>query len=473
MVFALAVSLAACSTPAPLRVDGASGSWGTSSGGAGSGGNAGSGQLTGSGGPGGTNLVTVPDAAISGDAGSVICAEDAHQAESVPLDLMLVVDASGSMTDPVDMGTATKWELARRALVAFVRDPRSSGLSAGLQFFPYQPEQRACMTDGDCPGGSCLGPQTRCVNAAGSLGPPCVLVPGIPPSICPSGTTCAETGTCENTGLACARPGQACPSGGRCVPQSKTCYTATDECDVAYYQTPTVAIAALPGNEDNIALAFGSKSPGGGTPMKPAMEGAFQQMRNHLAANPGHKGAIVLATDGFPSCGSANGLPTVANLATMGLQGTPSISTYVIGVFASNEIALGQSQLDTVAKAGGTGQAFVINANQDLTKKLEEALDTIRGAALVCEFTIPTPTSGSIDYGKVNVRYTSNGASTDLFHVKSMGACDPTKGGWYYDVEPPAARPSRVLACPSTCQAFQSHAGVRVDLVFGCATKID
>ena len=109
MVLALAASLAACA-----RVDGASVSGGAGSGGHAGSGGAGSGGHAGSGQPGSISVDAAP---------SLSCAEDVHKAEPVTLDLMLVVDSSGSMGDPVDMGTATKWDLATGALAAFVRDP--------------------------------------------------------------------------------------------------------------------------------------------------------------------------------------------------------------------------------------------------------------------------------------------------------------------------------------------------------------
>src|SRR6185369_4549274 len=64
-----------------------------------------------------------------------LCSEQVHAAMPVPVDLLLLVDASSSMLDPV-AGGATKHALVRDALVAFVSDPRSAGLGIGLQYFP-------------------------------------------------------------------------------------------------------------------------------------------------------------------------------------------------------------------------------------------------------------------------------------------------------------------------------------------------
>ncbi|HEY0715638.1 MAG TPA: hypothetical protein VGF45_23350, partial [Polyangia bacterium] len=208
--------------------------------------------------------------------------------------------------------------------------------------------------------------------------------------------------------------------------------------------------------------------------MRAGIEGSLKQLRAHIEKNPGRKGVLVLASDGLPTCTPAttHGIPAIADLLAMANTGTPAISTYVIGVFAQNEVAMAQPQLDQLAMSGGTGQAFVVTANDDLTMKLQEALDAIRGAALSCEFAIPAPQSGSIDYSKVNVRYTPTmGSRQEVAYVRTMAGCDPMRGGWYYDVDPAMGTPTRVLVCPSTCQQFKKDGSAKVDLLYGCATR--
>ena len=100
----------------------------------------------------------LPDAgtpAADGGAGSVpppggamTCASETHEAKPVPVDLMLLVDTSGSMYELA--GGQTKWLLAQNALNMFVRDPRSAGLGIGLQFFPIGGDDRPCGDDSDC-----------------------------------------------------------------------------------------------------------------------------------------------------------------------------------------------------------------------------------------------------------------------------------------------------------------------------------
>jgi hypothetical protein len=53
-----------------------------------------------------------------------------------PVDLLLLVDVSSSMANPIASGTQSKWEIAHASLLGFLRDARSEGLNIGLQFFP-------------------------------------------------------------------------------------------------------------------------------------------------------------------------------------------------------------------------------------------------------------------------------------------------------------------------------------------------
>ena len=107
-------------------------------------------------------------------------------------------------------------------------------------------------------------------------------------------------------------------------------------------------------------------------------------------------------------------------------------------------------------------------AGADLAASFLQALNAIRGAALGCEFMIPKPNQGAVDFGKVNVEYTPDGGSTqEILYVASPADCGP-QGGWYYD-DP--NMPTQILLCEATCNAVQSVDG-EMKVKFGCATKI-
>lgn len=67
---------------------------------------------------------------VGGGGGQDTCLAEEAQAEPIPLDIMLVVDRSGSMSGAYWNGTVA-------ALKNFVDDPNSAGVSVGLNLFPH------------------------------------------------------------------------------------------------------------------------------------------------------------------------------------------------------------------------------------------------------------------------------------------------------------------------------------------------
>ena len=178
--------------------------------------------------------------------------------------------------------------------------------------------------------------------------------------------------------------------------------------------------------------------PNGSTPTRPAVEGALTFLRTRVMADRNRKPVLVLATDGLPQgCAPGNTINAAAGqLMTASMAGADAVSTYVIGVFAQNELSQATLALNQLATAGGTGMPFVLTAGQDLGQRFIDALNAIRGKALGCEFQIPPPKMGVIDYKKVNVRVNIAGGAEDLIYVGSADKCDPNRGGWYYDSDP-------------------------------------
>ena len=106
-------------------------------------------------------------------------------------------------------------------------------------------------------------------------------------------------------------------------------------------------------------------------------------------------------------------------------------------------------------------------------KRLQEALAQIRGSALPCEFMIPAPSTGMLDYAKVNVRFKGSTTPEETIpYVQRIDRCDPMRGGWYYDVDPAVGTPSRIMICPTTCSQWKSDQSATVSLAFGCRTEI-
>jgi hypothetical protein len=101
-------------------------------------------------------------------------------------------------------------------------------------------------------------------------------------------------------------------------------------------------------------------------------------------------------------------------------------------------------------------------------KALAQAV--ITGSKLSCDWAIPPPPAGQMfDPKLVNVIYTPDGAAArDLFNVPSAADCG-TMGGWFYDDN---AKPTKVLACPSTCTEIQADLKAKIAVAFGCKTKV-
>jgi hypothetical protein len=427
--------------------------------------------------------LVLPDAAAD-HAGAPACVAEAHEAAVVPVDLFMLLDVSGSMLEIVE-GGKTKWDLVRAALTTFFADPRSAGLGIGLQFFPLP---APCQQDLDCSPqagpkgfecrdrGICWPPGARVAAATMAMAKACDSYT----HDCPVGTTCRAVLTCSRSRLPCVNPGQPCSAGmadDLCEDPGLRCVSAqADGCMPELYAAPALPVGELPGWRENLALTLASVTPGGSTPMAPALAATFSVLHAHAIAHPGRKPVLVLATDGFPTGCGPNTIETVVAAIEAGRTALPVQPTYVIGVFADAELVRSQLALSRFATAGGTVVPFLVAQDQDLAQKFLAALEQIRGSVLACEFSVPRPAAGApLDFAKVNVRFTPVlGTPDDLFYVAKPEKCDPARGGWYYDVDPAAgAIPTRILMCPATCKQFKSEAAGKVELQVGCTTRID
>lgn len=341
------------------------------------------------------------------------CAGEMHVAQKVPLDLYIMLDQSGSMSDPPANGTGEKWAACTSALSTFVDQPGAAGIGVGIQYFPLESSQSCttelCTTDADC--GAGCGP---CTGFGGF-------------------------GFCEGFGN-------------------------TDSCLTADYATPDVEIAALPGNAQAIKNSMGAHGPTGGTPTLAALQGAIDHARAWANLQVGHAVVVILATDGDPnSCGSD--LQAINDVASAGANGTPPILTFVIGVGGSVDA------LNGFAAAGGTGQAFMIDQDPNVQQAFLDALNQIQGQAIPCAFLIPQPDNGDIDFGQINVVYTPGDGSqpSTIPRVGSAAECPATGLAWYYD-DPSA--PTQILLCPSTCSTISQDTNGSVNIVVGCDTVV-
>jgi hypothetical protein len=229
----------------------------------------------------------------------------------------------------------------------------------------------------------------------------------------------------------------------------------------------------LPGAASAITSSLGARRPQGNTPTSAALQGAIDEAQSFSTANPTHTVAVVLATDGIPDECTPNTVAGVAQIAASGVTGVPPVKTFVIGVFTPNDIASGTSAVNQIATSGATGQAFVISTtSQNVEQQFVTALNSIRGASLPCDYALPQPDGGTPDFGKLNVQYTAgSGTSATIPYVESAAACDPIRGGWYFDADPAEGGvPTKILLCSTSCGTIKGDATGRIDIVLGCKT---
>lgn len=234
-----------------------------------------------------------------------------------------------------------------------------------------------------------------------------------------------------------------------------------DGCTAASYATPAVGIAPLPGVATAMNAAIDMVKPAGNTPTVGSITGALQYAASWATAHPDRKVAVVYSTDGYPKGCTGNTIDAAAMVAQMALAAKPSIPTYVLGVGPN------LTSLNQIAVAGGTTQAYLVDTGQDVATQLEMALGNIRSRALTCDYEIPAPSMGALDYNFVNVQTTVglDGMPSLIKRVANAAACDGTAGGWYYD-DPNA--PKLITLCPTTCMPLLATAGSNLQVLIGC-----
>jgi hypothetical protein len=408
------------------------------------------------GGSGGGSIIMPGDAATQGD-GSVLsrdaaCVSDAQVGEKVPVDLYFMVDKTGSMNCPLGPsgatcpppnaldvpppppGVASRWTEMAGALKAFTGAAATAGMGMGIAFFPKLPSERqgpidfGCVFRADCH-------DCGCVESCGCF---------------------PENCRCDFSG---------CADGGSCL--GCTCYQPGSYfCEPSDYEMPAVEVASLPAVGAKIAAAIDAQKTGGGTPTFGSLSGALKHARDWALAHPDHRTAIVYATDGEPAgCGDENTIQGAVAVARGAVTGTPSIPIYVLGVGPNLD------NLNQIAAAGGTDQAYLVDTGADVSQKLAMALDSIRNRTLSCNYAIPASPRGPLDFGAVNVvtQVGANGMPTVVKKVANQADCRTT-GGWYYDDN---AAPKSIILCPASCGPLLDTSGSRLDVLIGCKTEIE
>jgi hypothetical protein len=355
------------------------------------------------------------------------CAGEITTATTNPLDIFIMLDQSASMSFfPNQSSKDNKWQAVTKAIALFVRQPNFKDVSVGIQYFAQM------------------------------------------------------TGTCRS--LWCTSDGDCGPGCGPCVPGEQgehagcTVFNGETSCNPDDYAKAEVPIAPLPGNTQAIIDSMSAHWPFSDTPTAPALQGALAFTSSWASAHPDHVVVTILATDGMPDSKGCehNDIQTVADIAASAFMATPSIRTYAIGIGSSSDDVFSpdaghwSDNLERIAVAGGTGKAFIVKGN--VVDPFVSALNRIRGTALGCAFLVPDGMGKPLDLHQVNVRYTKGNTTSPMYIPKvgsssNCGALD----GWYYDDE---RQPTRIVACPATCNELSDDFSGKVEIQVGCGTIV-
>lgn len=221
-------------------------------------------------------------------------------------------------------------------------------------------------------------------------------------------------------------------------------------CSGNVYVTPLVSWGLLPGHAAALAAGLNATSPTGMTPTEEALRGTLKGSFQRQLQEPGHVVVAVIVSDGAPTveCDTSNG--ALKNLAQQYYNNSPSIRSFALYVATS-----ASASMTEIAQGGGTAQAYDATNTQNFIN----ALQAIQGSAIPCDFDMPKPDAGLVDPNEVSLKW----GTTPLEHQDNATLCG--NGGWYYDNN---ANPTKIILCPSTCNAIKSDPNAKVDVSLGC-----
>ena len=419
------------------------------------------------------DVIVIGDSSFPDRDDSGTCGGELKTGELVPLDMIIMLDSSGSMGDLVT-SSDTKWKLVTSALGSFVGDPSVTNLRLALQFFPFlQPDvPDTCRTNAECKGfGPCVTPKIcdnffeRQVIKECTTNAQCEEEPG------GIRGNCLPRGVCERDTKRVCFPeyAAACADDlGDCNQLPNYC-AKQQSCDAKDYAAPVVTMTPRAEAQPLITAKLASKRLAGATPTGPALQGAIDYLKGIASDNPDHHRAVLLVTDGEPTDCSPTQPDQIAQIAA---NAAPDILTYVIGVLSEETAVSGKKSLDRIAAAGKTEHSYIVKVGSNLAAEFANSLASIRKHRVDCDYTIPNPTEGTVQYNRVNVEVRRASESEQVVYVTNAANCG--SGGWYYDppLGTPGKSPQRIRLCAETCAAVQNQPDVAISIRLGCPTVV-
>jgi hypothetical protein len=309
---------------------------------------------------------------VMGISEAAACADYSEKAHLSPVNMILIVDKSGSMGAEGQVGPqdwqvvrSQRWEPLRAALLAFFGNPGTSDIYASLDFFPA------------------------------------------PGNYAPDG---AATGPCNPAEY--QAPRLDVPLSSLNDPAQVELFTDSINSPLLQPGGGTPTIAALQGSLE-YASSIAAKQ-----------------------TDPGAQTMVVIITDGEPGFAAPDGTAVegctgnnttqIITLVTNYYKSSPSIRTYVFGV------GIELDSMKAIAQAGGTVFKPIPVGDPTATQaKFLNELKTAQTRVFSCDYQVPQPDGGTLDRGLVNVEYVPQGTGApELLYFSAD--CSGTKPGWKY-----------------------------------------
>lgn len=239
-----------------------------------------------------------------------------------------------------------------------------------------------------------------------------------------------------------------------------------DRCDAETYAAPDVPMTALPspafGEAIDEVTPQSSDDWRGGTPTLAVTQAILEQLEALADDDPAARYVYVLVSDGYPQ-GCDDEADDIQSTIDAVAASSDRILTYVVGVQNPPGGPDTVTDLDAIAVAGGTDEAFIVQTGDpEMTAaSFMAAIESIRRSVFSCSVAIPETTDGQpFDPTKVNVSYGGTPLGYDA-------ACELPQS-WRYDDE---GDPSAIELCAETCAEVQQDAEPDLTVEFGCDTR--
>lgn len=240
-------------------------------------------------------------------------------------------------------------------------------------------------------------------------------------------------------------------------------------CTVDAHADASVPIGVLPLSAPDLIGTLDASEPQGGTPTHLGIEGACEYTNGWKQQHPANKVVILLVTDGIPEHSCNANIAQAVDAAEECYDDGAGREIYVLGIEArtggGGNSSLGQ--LNDIAVAGGTEQAYLTDAD-DVAGSVLSALNAIRADAVIpCTLNIPEPPTGEVNDELVNVGIcNAAGTTVHTYNVEEEASC--ANGAWYFDQ---VGGERVVQLCDETCDTV-TVAGASLSLSVGCATVV-